>query len=229
MGKRWTTEDDLLLRKLWGQKQAVLVSRLQRSPDAIQKRATTLGLEPQSQGLMTRNGIAKALGVDNRTVPRLLAECGAREKSWAPVRDRRRKSNAIWRGYDFDAVRIFQEKKDKLTITASAWAEREGNYDRYGMDLLKKFKLSFTTGRGVQARLPEAVFLEIKANAPGYWCSVWRTVLDCKEKLECSRWFLALVMEALLSKDSDWVEDYVSFDVRRQALRLLKDFNRAGS
>lgn len=218
----WTEADIEILRKNWGCIARLLRQRLNRSDESILKKAQQLGLEKPSQGMMTRAALARELGVDNKTITRLLIECGTRERSWAPVHDPRRGKEAPWVGFELDAVRLFLQLRDTKTVTAGAWGERQKGYSRYGMAFLAKNGLDFAPGRGNQARLPEKVFDELLSGQPGRWCLLWKTILGLPaDEISCNPWFLALVASDMLDDYNGWALDYAPEPVKATARRIL--------
>lgn len=86
---RWTPAEDARLVACWERGVAAAATALGRSQQAVLSRARDLKLGPVSRGTWTVRSLADYLGVDPRTVLRLLRDAGVKpERSPTPGRRR---------------------------------------------------------------------------------------------------------------------------------------------
>lgn len=221
-GRRWTEEEDLLLRKLWGSNAKTLRKSIERSAQAVRARARVLGLERQSHGLVPRNEACRILGLSPCGLVLFLQDCGIAESAFSPLRDPRRVSASTWKAHDVDVLRQLLLLRENETILAGLWGVLNVGYHRAGRALLEKHGLH-AKDAGRRHYIPKGVFQELSAGTTGVWCQLWRTTLSWQRPRLVAPWLLVLLAYTLLQgRAGTWIEDYERPKVESEARELLR-------
>lgn len=218
----WTPESIARLRLAWGDVFARGIRKLfGRTEGAIYKKATEIGLPPQSQGLVPMSAAAAELEMSFDGLKSVLIQCGVSVKAQSFVRETKR----VGRRHIYIGVEVAREcvhQYDYRTTTISKAAHYQ-SMSNFGIaDRLDRFELRdrCATMKGY-TRYPFSVIEEVVGGIEGPWCAVWRAVL-AEGEMPFARWFIALaVYDTLYAEkaEREWIETVAN----QKALKIIAD------
>lgn len=226
-GRRWTTTEDAILRREWGELGARSLRQILpgRTACAAALRGRVLGLPPQGQGRDSVSSAAVALGLDYGQVRDLARDAGMRLDPLVPVPVARRAHPK--READAEALAEILRQRDGRTQTARAWDRAHGASHDTSRRRLARAGLSVGVTQGQHGRVPEGLLAEVERGERGPWCDLWRRALATDPR-PCAPWLLALaawdlraVAEGRAPREAaEWVGLWLPCAVRAAARQL---------
>lgn len=206
--RRWTREEKKILRAEWGEVgERTLRAKLPgRSTASIVQKAKALGLPPQIAGRDTIPACARRLGVNRRTVLRLISDAGAQTRRAAPLSIKRRGA-AVWAAVDMELAETLLRLRDLRCSSMRAYAARLGLPELAVARRCRAMGVQSATPPGGKACVPCDVLAEVMRGSPGAACDLWAQALQASPGV-CAPWVLWLAVRDLQADPRvAWVAD----------------------
>lgn len=209
--KYWTQEEDRLLLRLWGKCGVRTIrKKIKRTEPSIYQRARRLGLRAQSQGKMTRDEAARALGMSSATLQNLMDSCAVSSPPAAPISQRGSSRLAYRRtSVDLSDMEEIVRQRDKRTATCAGYARSIGIQERLLGAPMERKGLRYHVGKGREFRAPEGVFAEVRSKKLGIWCDIWKAVIN-SDLGRVAPWYVCLICYDMIvggGKPPEWTNN----------------------